>query len=76
MVIHQTLGGVSGQTTDILRTATYIQKINNRLYAILARNAGVSVQQIATDCDRDYYLDSDEAIKYGLADHIFSGFGN
>ena len=76
MVIHQTLGGVSGQTTDILRTATYIQKTNNRLYAILARNAGVSVQQIATDCDRDYYLDSDEAIKYGLADHIFSGFGN
>lgn len=74
MMIHQALGGFSGQTADILRTAQYIEKTNKRLYEILARNCGVSVQQIAVDCDRDYHLNAEEAIAYGLADHIFSGF--
>ena len=74
MMIHQALGGVAGQTVDIIRTANHIQKTNNRLYAILAENTGTSIQQIATDCDRDYYLDATEAISYGLADSIFDGF--
>lgn len=74
MMIHQALGGFSGQTADILRTAQHIAKTNKRLYEILARNCGVSVQQIAVDCDRDYHLNAEEAIAYGLADHIFSGF--
>ena len=74
MMIHQALGGFSGQTADILRTAQYIEKTNKTLYEILARNCGVSVQQIAVDCDRDYHLNAEEAIAYGLADHIFSGF--
>lgn len=74
MMIHQALGGFSGQTADILRTAQHIEKTNKRLYEILARNCGVSVQQIAADCDRDYHLNAEEAIAYGLADHIFSGF--
>ena len=74
MMIHQALGGFSGQTADILRTAQHIEKTNKRLYEILARNCGVSVQQIAVDCDRDYHLNAEEAIAYGLADHIFSGF--
>ena len=76
MMIHQALGGFSGQTADILRTAQHIEKTNKRLYEILARNCGVSVQQIAVDCDRDYHLNAEEAIAYGLADHIFSGFEN
>ena len=74
MMIHQALGGFSGQTADILRTAQHIEKTNKRLYEILARNCGVSVQQIAVDCDRDYHLNAEEAIAYGMADHIFSGF--
>lgn len=74
MMIHQALGGFSGQTADILRTAQHIEKTNKRLYEILARNCGVSVQQIAVDFDRDYHLNAEEAIAYGLADHIFSGF--
>lgn len=77
MMIHQALGGVSGQTVDIIRTANHIQKTNNRLYAILAENTGASIQQIATDCDRDFYLDAAEAISYGLyglADYVFNGF--
>jgi ATP-dependent Clp protease protease subunit len=74
MMIHQASGGVSGQTADILRTAQYVEKVNKRLYEILAANCDVSVQQVAADCDRDYHLNAEEAIKYGLVDHIFSGF--
>lgn len=74
MMIHQALGGFSGQTADILRTAQHIEKTNKRLYEILAKNTGVSIQQIATDCDRDYHLNAEEAIDYGLADCIFSSF--
>lgn len=74
MMIHQALGGVSGQTTDILRTANHIHKLNNRLYSILARNSGKSVKQISADCDRDFFLDAEESIEYGLVDHIFTGF--
>lgn len=73
-MIHQTLGGFSGQTADILRSAKHIEKVNKRLYEILAENSGKSVEQIAVDCDRDCFLDASEAIDYGLADHIFNGF--
>ena len=74
MMIHQALGGASGQTADILRTAEHIQRINKRLYNILAKNTGKSYKKICADCDRDYYLDSQAAINYGLADEIFEGF--
>lgn len=74
MMIHQALGGASGQTADILRTAEHIQRINKRLYNILAKNTGKSYKKICADCDRDYYLDSQTAINYGLADKIFEGF--
>lgn len=74
LMIHQALGGISGQTTDILRTANHIQRVNHRLEAILASNTGKTIQQIAADCDRDYFLDANEALSYGLADHIFTGF--
>lgn len=74
MMIHQTLGGVSGQTKDILLTANHIRKINNLLYSILARNTGKTLKKISADCDRDYFLNAEEAIRYGLADKIFEGF--
>lgn len=74
MMIHQALGGVSGQTTDILRAADHIQKLNNKLYTILAQNTGKTVQKIAADCDRDKFMDAHEAIRYGLADCLFTGF--
>ena len=74
MMIHQALGGFSGQPADILRTAQHIEKVNNRLYGILAANTGMSMEKIVADCDRDYHLNANEAIAYGLADHIFSGF--
>lgn len=74
MMLHQALGGISGQTVDILRTANHIQKTNNRLYSILAANTGKSLTQIAADCDRDFFLDASECIEYGLVDSVFTGF--
>lgn len=74
MMIHQAMGGVTGQTTDILRTANHIRKTNDRLYTILARNTDKTVKEISADCDRDYYLDAEESIEYGLVDGVFTGF--
>lgn len=74
MMIHQPLGGASGQASDIERTAAHILKIKKKLHTILARNTGQTYDQICTDCDRDHYLTADESIEYGLVDHIFSGF--
>lgn len=75
MMIHQALGGMSGQVSDIIRTARHFEKENKRLCETLAENSGrMSVSQIEADCDRDYYMNAGEAISYGLADHIFRGF--
>jgi len=74
MMIHQALGGVSGQTADILRTARHMERMNMRLFEILSENTEKDIQQIAADCERDYYLNAEESIDYGLADHIFTGF--
>jgi len=74
MMIHQPLGGASGQASDIERTASHIVKTKKKLHRILSENTGQSYEQISLDCDRDYWLDADEAIEYGLVDKIFDGF--
>jgi ATP-dependent Clp protease protease subunit len=74
MMIHQALGGASGQTTDILREAENIRTVNDRVFSVLSRNTGKPVSQISVDCDRDYYLDCHQAIEYGLADCPFEGW--
>lgn len=74
MMIHQAMGGASGQTVDIIRSADHIKKVNQRLYRLLCQNTGKSYAQIQSDCDRDSYFNSKEAIGYGLIDKIFDGF--
>lgn len=76
MMIHQPLGGASGQASDIEQTATHIVKIKKKLHKILAQNTGQSYKQICTDCDRDHWLDAEESIEYGLVDQIFSGYNS
>jgi len=73
-MIHQPLGGASGQASDIERSAEHISRVKRQLYSILASNTGQTYDKICADCDRDYYLSAEESIKYGLADHIFTGF--
>lgn len=70
IMIHQPLGGVSGQASDILIHAEHISKTKKKLSTILSDNTGQSLEQIYLDTDRDNYLTAQEALEYGLIDKI------
>ena len=70
VMIHQPLGGISGQATEIELAAQHILRVKRRLNKHLAEATGKSLEQIARDTDRDNFMDADEAIAYGLADSI------
>ena len=70
IMIHQPLGGAQGQASDIEITAKQIIKIRAKLNDILAKNTGQTISKIEKDVDRDYYMSSDEAKKYGLIDKV------
>lgn len=70
IMIHQPLGGAQGQATDIEITAKQIIKIREKLNRILAENTGQPVSQIEKDVERDYYMSTEEAKKYGVIDKI------
>ena len=69
-MIHQPLGGVEGQATDIAISAKHILKTRDNLNKLLAKNTGKSVAQIEKDVERDFFMDSEEAKKYGIVDEI------
>lgn len=68
--IHQPLGGVSGQASDIKIEAEEIIKIRESLYKILADRTGTDIKQIEKDADRDKYFTAQEAVKYGIVDKV------
>lgn len=70
VMIHQPLGGVSGQATDIKIAAERIIKLKNKLNKILAEKTNQSLKKITKDTDRDNYMSAIEAKKYGLIDEI------
>ena len=70
VMIHQPLGGVQGQATDISRAADHIQNVKNRLASILAAECGKKVEDVLHDMERDHWLTSAEALKYGIIDGI------
>ena len=70
IMIHQPLGGASGQATEIKIAAERILKLKKKLNIILANLTNNSVKKITKDTERDYYMDSKEAMKYGLIDKI------
>lgn len=70
VLIHQVMGGAEGQATDIEITARHILKTKEKLNKILAKHTGQSITKIEKDTDRDYYMSSEEAKKYGLIDQI------
>lgn len=71
IMIHQPLGGVKGQATDIKIQADLILRTRDTLNKILAENTGKTVEQIAQDTERDHYMTAQEALEYGLVDKIF-----
>ncbi len=70
--IHQPLGGVEGQASDIAIEAAEILKIREQLYRMLAKQTGQTVKQIEKDADRDKYFTAVEAKEYGLIDKVIS----
>ncbi len=72
VMIHQPLGGVQGQASDIEITAREISKTKRELYEILSAHSGVSIEKIEADADRDYWLSAAEAKEYGLIDKVLS----
>ena len=70
VMIHQPLGGARGQETDIQIQAKEIKTLRERLNGILANCSGQSIKKIEKDTERDFFMDAQAAIKYGLADKV------
>ena len=70
IMIHQPSGGAQGQATDIQIVAKNIQKVKDNLNRILSENTGQPLEKIAADTERDNYMDAQEALAYGLIDHV------
>jgi len=70
ILLHQVMGGVEGQASDIEISAKQILKMKKRLNEILVKHTGQSMANIEKDTDRDFYLSSEEAKKYGVVDDI------
>lgn len=70
IMIHQPLGGASGQATDIEIEAKEIMRMKDMLNGILSNNTGQPLEKIKEDTERDYYLSAEEAVEYGLIDKV------
>ncbi len=70
VMIHQPLTGVEGQASDVEITAKHILKLKDKLYKMLADSTGKSIEQVQKDGDRDFWMDSIEAKKYGIIDDV------
>ena len=71
-MIHQPLGGVEGQATDIEIHAKEILRIREVLNKILVETTGQSLEKIIADTDRNYFMSAQEGLKYGLIDSVIS----
>lgn len=72
VMIHQPWGGAQGQASDIEITARHILKTRDRLNNMLAKSTGKKLAQVEKDTDRDFFMDAEEAKKYGIVDEIYS----
>ena len=70
IMIHQVLGGTEGQASDIAIDAKHIVHVKEKISKILAHHTGQPLSQIERDSDRNFYMDADEAKKYGIIDEI------
>lgn len=70
VMIHQPLGGAQGQATEIKIAAEHILKLRDKLNNILAKNTNQKIETIQKDTERDHFMDSEEALKYGIIDKI------
>lgn len=69
-MIHQPMGGVQGQASDIEITAREIAKIKQELYTIIAKHSGKPIEEVSRDSDRDFWMTASEAKEYGMVDDV------
>lgn len=72
LMIHQPLGGAKGPATDIRIELDEMLRTQKQLYEVLAKHTGKSIEQITADCDRNNWMDAEEAVTYGLADKLLA----
>ncbi|MFU8843334.1 MAG: ATP-dependent Clp endopeptidase proteolytic subunit ClpP [Bacteroidales bacterium] len=72
ILIHQPMGGASGQASDIEITAREIQKLKKELYEIIAKHSDQSYKKIWKDGDRDFWMTAEEAKEYGMIDEVLT----
>jgi ATP-dependent Clp protease protease subunit len=72
VMIHQPLGGIQGQASDIEITAREILKLKDELYQIISNHSGQTMDKIRQDADRDYWMTAKEALEYGMIDKVYS----
>jgi len=72
VMIHQPLGGVQGQATDIEIQAKEIMKIKDLIHKILVKHTGQTLERIRQDTERDYFMDVQEALRYGIVDRVIT----
>ncbi len=70
VMIHQPMGGVGGQASDIEITAAEIKKLKTKLYEIIADHSGQDIDKIYADSDRDFWMKAHEAKDYGMIDEV------
>ena len=70
IMIHQPLGGVSGQATDIEITSKKINETKEKISRIIAKKSGTSLKKVKNDVERDYFMSAKEAKEYGIIDNI------
>ena len=71
VMIHQPMGGISGQASDIEITSREILKLKEELYQIISDHSGKAIEQIRQDADRDHWMTSKEALEYGMIDRLY-----
>ena len=72
VMVHQPLGGVQGQASDILIEAKEIEKLRTELFSIIAEHSGQPYAKVAADGERNFWMTAQEALEYGMVDQILT----
>ena len=71
VMIHQPLGGAQGQATDVAIRAEWLLKTKTKMTKMMADMCGQDLEKVKADVERDYFMDAEEALKYGIIDEIY-----
>jgi ATP-dependent Clp protease protease subunit len=74
-MIHQVIGGVEGQATDVEITAKHMLKLRDQYAEAIAKETGQKLEKVKADMDRDYWMDAGESVKYGIIDKVMGSKG-